>query len=182
MTQQEIDNAAGSKKNDRKDGKPRMELIPLEVLEEVAKVFTAGAEKYGENTWQNLPNGYERYKGALLRHLTEIEKGNEIDADTGCMHIAQVVTNAIFMCHIRMRERKDRRKSENNIAKTEFKIGDVFQCGLVKLKCEKATNGCKGCIFYKKESQNDCSFIALGNCGSCYRGDRNNVIFVEVEE
>lgn len=89
-----------SVKNDEKDGKIRMDLIPLPVLEEIAKVFTAGAKKYGENRWQNLDNGYERYKGALLRHLTEIEKGNEIDADTGCMHIAQVATNAIFMTQI----------------------------------------------------------------------------------
>lgn len=97
-----------SYKNDRKDNKPRMELIPLEVLEEVAKVFTAGAKKYGENTWQNLPDGYKRYSGALLRHLTEIEKGNEIDEDTGCLHIAQVVWNAMAMCHIKMKERKER--------------------------------------------------------------------------
>lgn len=99
---------AASYKNDFKDNKPRMELIPLKVMEEVAKVFTAGAKKYGENTWQNLPNGFERYKGALLRHLTEIEKGNEVDEDTGCLHIAQVVTNAIFMCHIKMKEREYR--------------------------------------------------------------------------
>lgn len=95
-----------SYKNDRKDNKPRMELIPLTVLEEVAKVFTAGAKKYGENTWQNLPDGYNRYRGALLRHLTEIEKGNDIDEDTGCLHIAQVVTNAIFMCYIKMNNNK----------------------------------------------------------------------------
>lgn len=94
-----------SVKNDEKDGKVRMDLLPLPALEEIAKVFTAGAKKYGENRWQNLDNGYERYKGALLRHLTEIEKGNEIDSDTGCMHIAQVATNAIFMTYIKMRER-----------------------------------------------------------------------------
>lgn len=97
-----------SHKNDFKDNKPRMELIPLEVMEEVAKVLTAGAKKYGPNTWQNLPDGYQRYKGALLRHLTEIEKGNEIDADTGCLHIAQVVTNAMFMCYIKMRDIKNK--------------------------------------------------------------------------
>lgn len=61
-------------KNDRKDGKVMMELLPWPELEEIAKVYTAGAKKYGPHNWENLPNGYERYKGAMLRHLTELEK------------------------------------------------------------------------------------------------------------
>ena len=95
------------KKNDIRDDKVRMDLLPWPELEEIGKVFTAGAKKYGANNWQHLDNGYERYKGALLRHLTEVEKGNEIDADTGCMHIAQVETNAIFMLHFKMQERNN---------------------------------------------------------------------------
>lgn len=38
-----------SVKNDRIDGKPMWELLPLTVLEEVVKVYTAGAKKYGPN-------------------------------------------------------------------------------------------------------------------------------------
>lgn len=94
------------KKNDLQDGKVRMDLLPWPELEEIAKVFTAGARKYGENTWQHLDNGYERYKGALLRHLTEVEKGNEVDEDTGCLHCAQIAWNAIAMLHFKMEEMK----------------------------------------------------------------------------
>ena len=74
-------------KNDRKDDKTRWELMPLDCLEDIARVYTEGAKKYDDNTWQNLENGYERYKGALLRHLyaanlaaqmTEIILGNNI--------------------------------------------------------------------------------------------------------
>lgn len=93
-----------SVKNDRKDNKVMMELLPWPELEEIAKVFTAGAKKYGPNRWQNLPDGYERYKGAMLRHLTEVEKGNAIDTDTGCMHAAQVAVNAIFMLSYKLKE------------------------------------------------------------------------------
>ena len=57
------------KKNDEKDDKTRWELMPLDCLEDVARVYTEGAKKYGDNNWQNLENGYQRYKGALLRHL-----------------------------------------------------------------------------------------------------------------
>ena len=51
-------------------GKVRMELLPLNTMEEVAKVLTFGAKKYTDNGWQTVPNGFERYKGALLRHIT----------------------------------------------------------------------------------------------------------------
>lgn len=94
------------RKNDRIDGKVRMELLPFPELEEIAKVYTAGAKKYGDNNWQHLEDGYNRYKGALLRHLTEVEKGNIFDEDTGCMHAAQVAWNAIAMLHFKMEELK----------------------------------------------------------------------------
>lgn len=87
-------------KNDRKDNKLMWELFPLEDIEDVVKVYTEGANKYGVNTWQNLENGYNRYKAALFRRLLEYEKGNEYDEETGCRHLAQVVWNAIAMLHI----------------------------------------------------------------------------------
>ena len=96
------------KKNDRIDGKVRMDLLPWPELEEVARVLTAGAKKYGANNWQGFEDGYERYKGAMLRHLTEVEKGIEIDADTGCRHIAQVACNALFMLHFKMEELQEK--------------------------------------------------------------------------
>ena len=87
-------------KNDRKDKKLMWELLPREDIEDVVKVYTEGANKYGVNTWQNLENGYNRYKAALFRHLLEYEKGNEYDEETGCRHLAQVVWNAIALLHI----------------------------------------------------------------------------------
>lgn len=89
-----------SKKNDRLDDKPRWELLPLEDVEDIVRVYTAGAKKYGPDQWQNLPDGIRRYKAALLRHLVEFDKGNEIDEETGCRHLAQCAWNAIAMLHI----------------------------------------------------------------------------------
>lgn len=88
------------KKNDFLDKKLRWDLLPLEEIEDIVKVYTAGSIKYGDNNWQNLENGYQRYKAALLRHLLEYEKGNAIDKDTGCHHLAQVAWNAIAMLWI----------------------------------------------------------------------------------
>lgn len=101
-----------SVKNDRQDNKVMMDLLPWAELEEIGKVYTAGAKKYGPNRWQNLPNGYERYKGAMLRHLTEVEKGDIFDNDTGCMHAAQVAWNAIAMLHFKMKEVEQLKEGE----------------------------------------------------------------------
>lgn len=88
-----------AKKNDFTDKKLRWDLLPLKEIEKIVKVYTAGSEKYGENTWQSLPNGYDRYKAALFRHLLEYEKGHEVDEETGCEHLSQVAWNAIAMMH-----------------------------------------------------------------------------------
>lgn len=84
-------------KNDFLDDKPRWDLLPLPEIEDLVKVYTAGAKKYAPNNWQKLDNGYQRYKAALFRHLLAYEKGERIDPDTKCMHLAQVAWNAIAM-------------------------------------------------------------------------------------
>lgn len=93
-------------KNDFKDNKVRMDLLPWPELEEVAKVLTAGAKKYAPNNWKKIENGYERYKSAMLRHLCEVEKGKVYDSDTGCLHVAQIAVNALFMLHFKLEELK----------------------------------------------------------------------------
>lgn len=105
-----------SKKNDRLDDKLRWELLPLEDIEDIVKVYTAGAKKYGPNTWQNLPDGYNRYKAAFFRHLLEHEKGNWLDEETGSIHLAQCVWNAIAMLHIAKQNMKN---NENTICSKE---------------------------------------------------------------
>lgn len=79
------------------NNKVRMDLVPLECVESIAKVLTYGANKYKENSWQDLPNFWKRYKAALLRHLTAIDKGELIDEESGLFHIDQVLTNAMFL-------------------------------------------------------------------------------------
>ncbi len=84
-----------SKKYDEE--KVRMDLVPLECVENVGKILTFGAKKYGDNTWQDLPNFWSRYKAALLRHLTAIDKGELIDPESGLPHIDHVLCNAVFL-------------------------------------------------------------------------------------
>lgn len=67
------------------------------------------------------------------------------------------------------------------MAKTEFKIGETFQCGLTKLRCEKAREEgyCTGCFL---EENLDCDVRIVGNCAASCREDKQYIIFVKVEE
>lgn len=73
------------------------------------------------------------------------------------------------------------------MAKKEYKIGEVFQCGLIKLKVEKAQNPrdpCRECFIGKLTGNSDCFCFEpiVGEC-TCYdREDKTSVVFVKVEE
>lgn len=61
--------------------------------------------------------------------------------------------------------------------KKEFKIGEVFDAGLVRLKYVEGDT-CSGCIF---EYCMSCSFtdIIAGPCSHAGRKDGKNVIFIK---
>ena len=96
-----------SVKNDFLDHKLRWDLLPLQEIEDIVKAYTVGADKYGENNWKYLENGYNRYKAAMFRHLLEYEKGTEFDEETGCRHLAQVAWNAIAMLYLSKQKSTD---------------------------------------------------------------------------
>ena len=77
-------------------GKPRMDLLPSEALEEVAKVLTFGAQKYDAHNWRKGVQ-YSRLTAALLRHLGAWQRGEDLDPESGLSHIAHAACNAIFL-------------------------------------------------------------------------------------
>lgn len=90
---------SGEFKNDRLDDKLRWELLPMEEVEDVVKVFHYGAKKYAPDSWKNVPDGFERYRAALMRHMMAYLKGERIDPESGLQHLAQVTWNAIAMLY-----------------------------------------------------------------------------------
>lgn len=88
----------GSGKDDRADGKLRWDLLPLAEIENIVEVYTKGAKKYADNSWQDIPNGFNRYFGALHRHLVAYVKGERYDKE-GFMHLAAVCWNAIALLY-----------------------------------------------------------------------------------
>ena len=88
----------GSGKDDRADGKLRWDLLPLAEIEDIVRVYTEGAKKYADNSWQDIPDGFNRYLGALMRHLVAYTKGERYDKE-GFMHLSAVCWNAIELLY-----------------------------------------------------------------------------------
>jgi hypothetical protein len=75
-------------------GKEKFTMIPQLALKEVAKVFTHGAEKYGEFNYSGKGNVL-RYIDALHRHTNQYLTGEDID-ESGAHHLACVAANALM--------------------------------------------------------------------------------------
>jgi dATP/dGTP diphosphohydrolase, N-terminal len=65
-----------------------------QAISAVSEVSQKGAEKYTWKGWETVPEGFERYSDAMMRHLCA-ESHEDIDQDTGCLHAAQVAWNAL---------------------------------------------------------------------------------------
>jgi len=68
------------------NNKPRMDLLDFDALEGLAKVLTFGAEKYAAHNWRHGIS-YSRLTAAMLRHLAALQKGEDIDPESGLPHI-----------------------------------------------------------------------------------------------
>jgi hypothetical protein len=66
--------------------KVRVDLLPFAAIEDVARVGTFGAGKYGERSWHGL--SASRLFGAALRHLWAWWRGEDLDPETGLPHLA----------------------------------------------------------------------------------------------
>lgn len=79
-------------------GKVRMALVLngfAPALLEVAKVGTFGANKYSDDGWLSVPNGYARYNDAQLRHGFAHASGELHDEESKLLHLAHEAWNAL---------------------------------------------------------------------------------------
>ncbi len=82
--------------------KPRMDLLPMDALVEVAKVLTFGSKKYGDRNWEKGLDP-QRLRAAQLRHDAAAELGEFFDGESGLPHVAHKATDAIMELAIRIR-------------------------------------------------------------------------------
>ena len=79
------------------DGKPRWDLLPFAEAEEVVKVLTYGARRYGDHNWRQVDNAPNRYLAAALRHISAHRQGAPLDYESGLPHLAHAVASLLFI-------------------------------------------------------------------------------------
>lgn len=77
-------------------GKPRTELLPPEPLLGVARVLGFGAEKYKPNNWR-LGLSWGQTIGSALRHIFAFMGGEDMDPESGEMHIDNAICQLMFL-------------------------------------------------------------------------------------
>lgn len=87
-----VEKGSGARYNDHK---PDLSLIPLCTLEDEARVWMYGKEKYASWNWaKGMP--WSVPFACAMRHLSSWQSGEDIDPESGQPHLAHV------MCNIRM--------------------------------------------------------------------------------
>jgi hypothetical protein len=101
-TAQEKPPSSGSKYD---NDKPRMDLLDPDWLEGVADVLTFGAQKYAAHNWRG-GIVYSRLIAAAYRHLGAINRGEDIDPESGKPHAYHLSCCVMFLSWM-MKNRKD---------------------------------------------------------------------------
>jgi hypothetical protein len=100
--------------------KPRMDLLDPLALEGLAKVLTFGAQKYAPNNWRNGFN-YGRVIAAMYRHLMALQRGEDIDPESGLPHIDHLGCCWMFLSNLtKTRPDLDDRWKSNEQSKTDL--------------------------------------------------------------
>jgi hypothetical protein len=73
-----------------------MHLLPPEFLIQTANVLGHGADKYEAWNFRKTKVNLSTYQGAMMRHLTQIAKGEDLD-ESGFPHLAHIAASAAIV-------------------------------------------------------------------------------------
>jgi hypothetical protein len=74
------------------NGKIRYDLLEPYAIQELARVFTKGAEKYEDHNWEKGMN-WSSMLASCKRHIAAWEMGTNIDTESGLSHLAHAAWN-----------------------------------------------------------------------------------------
>lgn len=98
-------------------GKPRLTLVPRQIIFDVARVREYGCEKYHEpDNWKRVE--IERYRDAAFRHfMAYLDDPKGVDSESGLTHLSHLACNIAFLCEMEKWEREkdiyDRREGHD---------------------------------------------------------------------
>jgi len=84
----------------RDNGKPMWDLLPFGPIRMIVDVLTFGAEKYGPEQWQDVPDAKRRYFAAMMRHIDAWWSGEIFDEESGQHHLAHAGCCLLFLLWI----------------------------------------------------------------------------------
>lgn len=95
-----MDNQENNQEIKADKGKPKISLVPLQILTDVARVREFALKKYkSANSWKNVE--IERYRDAMLRHMIAyIENPKGVDSESGLPHLSHLACNVAFLCEM----------------------------------------------------------------------------------
>lgn len=79
----------------------------------VAAVSAFGAAKYAWGGWGGVPDGFNRYSDAMVRHLSYEGQGEVLDPDSGLLHAAHTAWNALARLEFLIKELENKGTHEN---------------------------------------------------------------------
>lgn len=81
-------------------GKPRLTLVPQQVIYDIATVREYGLSKYGDSeSWRSVDP--QRYRDAAYRHfLAYLADPAGVDAESGIAHLKHLACNIAFLCEM----------------------------------------------------------------------------------
>lgn len=93
------------------ENKPRIDLVDPSFLEGLGAVLGFGAEKYAAHNWRNGIDA-SRLIGAAYRHLGALNKGEDLDPESGLNHAYHLGCCVMFLAWTlqNLPERDDRYK------------------------------------------------------------------------
>jgi Domain of unknown function (DUF5664) len=68
-----------------------LHLVPPSAIAHLARAFSDGARKYGPYNWRDHAISSSVYYGAAMRHLTAWWDGEDINPDSGHLHLAHAM-------------------------------------------------------------------------------------------
>lgn len=72
--------------------KLRYDLIPQQILDELAAIYSYGAGKYADDNWRQGMR-WRRVYGSAMRHLAAAQHGEELDPESGLPHLSHALWN-----------------------------------------------------------------------------------------
>lgn len=79
-------------------GKPKLTLVPRQIIYDIAEVREYGNKKYGDpENWKTVE--IERYRDAAFRHfMAYLDNPQGVDEESGIEHLKHLACNIAFLC------------------------------------------------------------------------------------